>query len=52
MGLHRRLTDPQILPDWKTSATKKIDVKANPETRERNVDKVAEKMFKNYPPKS
>jgi hypothetical protein len=37
---------------WKASATKKIDVKANPETRERNIDKAAEKMFKNYPPKS
>ena len=51
-GFHRRLTDWQILPDLKASATKKIDAEANRETRERNIDKVAEKMFKNYPPKS
>lgn len=36
---------------WRGSATKEVDVKANPEKREKNINKAAEKLFKNYPPK-
>jgi hypothetical protein len=36
---------------WRGQATKEIDVKANPEKREKNINKAAEKLFKNYPPK-
>lgn len=35
---------------WRGSATKEIDVKASPEKREKNINKAAEKLFKNYPP--
>jgi hypothetical protein len=36
---------------WRGMASKEIDVKASPEKREKNINKVAEKLFKNYPPK-
>ena len=36
---------------WRGQATKEIVVKANPEKREKNINKAAEKLFKNYPPK-
>jgi hypothetical protein len=36
---------------WRGTATKEVDVKANPEKREKNINKAAEKLFKNYPPK-
>jgi hypothetical protein len=36
---------------WRGIARKEIDVKANPERRDRNVNKAAEKLFKNFPPK-
>lgn len=36
---------------WRGTATKDIDVKASPEKRERNINRAAEKIFKNYPPK-
>ena len=32
-------------------ASKEIDVKASPEKREKNINRAAEKLFKNYPPK-
>ena len=36
---------------WRGMATKNVDVNAKPEKREKNLDKAAEKLFKNYPPK-
>lgn len=35
---------------WRGMATKEIDVKANAAKRDKNINKAAEKMFKNYPP--
>lgn len=35
---------------WRGTATKDIDVKADGEKRERNINKAAEKLFKHYPP--
>jgi hypothetical protein len=35
---------------WRGIASKDIDVKASPEKREKNINKTAEKLFKNYPP--
>jgi hypothetical protein len=34
---------------WRGMATKEVDVKANPDKREKNINKAAEKLFKNYP---
>jgi hypothetical protein len=36
---------------WRGIARKDVDVKASPEKREKNINKAAEKLFKNYPPK-
>lgn len=36
---------------WRGVATREVDVKASPEKREKNINKAAEKLFKNYPPK-
>ena len=36
---------------WRGMATKEIDVKANADKRDKNINKAAEKIFKNYPPK-
>lgn len=36
---------------WRGSATKDIDVNAKPDKRDKNINKTAEKLFKNYPPK-
>jgi hypothetical protein len=36
---------------WRGTASKEVDVKADPEKREKNIRKAAEKLFKNYPPK-
>lgn len=35
---------------WRGVATKDMDLKASPEKREKNINKAAEKLFKNYPP--
>jgi hypothetical protein len=35
---------------WRGIATKDLDVNASPEKREKNINKAAEKLFKNYPP--
>jgi hypothetical protein len=35
---------------WRGIAAKDIDVNAKPDEREKNINKTAEKMFKNYPP--
>jgi hypothetical protein len=35
---------------WRGMATKEIDTSASAEKREKNVNKAAEKLFKNYPP--
>jgi hypothetical protein len=35
---------------WRGTASKEVDVKASPEKREKNINKGAEKLFKNYPP--
>lgn len=35
---------------WRGMATKDVDMNANPEKREKNINKVAERLFKNYPP--
>lgn len=35
---------------WRGTASKDIDVKASPEKREKNINRAAEKLFKNYPP--
>jgi hypothetical protein len=36
---------------WRSLASKQIDTKANPEKRQKNLDKGMAKMMKNYPPK-
>lgn len=36
---------------WRGIASKEVDVKASPEKREKNIQKAAEKLFKNFPPK-
>lgn len=36
---------------WRGTASKTIDTKANPEKRQKNLNKAMAKMFKNYPPK-
>ncbi len=36
---------------WRGTATKEVDVNAKPETRDKNINKAADKLFKNYPPK-
>ena len=36
---------------WRGAATRDIDVNASPEKRDKNINKAAEKLFKNYPPK-
>jgi hypothetical protein len=35
---------------WRGIATKDVDVKADPQKRERNITRAAERLFKNYPP--
>ncbi len=35
---------------WRGVATKDLDTDAKPEKREKNINKAAEKLFKNYPP--
>lgn len=37
---------------WRGIATKDIDVNANGDRREKNINRAAEKLFKNYPPAS
>lgn len=37
---------------WRGMATKELDAKANPEKKEKNINKAAEKIFRNYPPAS
>jgi hypothetical protein len=36
---------------WRGVATKDLDPNASPEKRDKNINKAAEKLFKNYPPK-
>jgi hypothetical protein len=36
---------------WRGIASKELDVNASPEKRDKNINKAAEKLFKNYPPK-
>jgi hypothetical protein len=36
---------------WRGVASKDIDVNASPEKREKNINRTAEKLFKNYPPR-
>ena len=35
---------------WRGMATKELDAKASPEKKEKNINKAAERIFKNYPP--
>jgi hypothetical protein len=35
---------------WRGTASREIDVNAKPETRDKNINKAADKLFKNYPP--
>jgi hypothetical protein len=35
---------------WRGTASKDVDVNASPEKREKNINRTAEKLFKNYPP--
>jgi hypothetical protein len=37
---------------WRGIATKDLDPKASPEKRDKNINKAAEKLFKNYPHKA
>lgn len=37
---------------WRGIASKEIDPKANPEKREKSINKTADKLFKNYPPQT
>jgi hypothetical protein len=34
---------------WRGLVTKELDAKASPEKKEKNINKAAEKIFKNYP---
>ncbi len=36
---------------WRGMASKTLDAKAKPDKKQKNIDKAAEKMLKNYPPK-
>lgn len=36
---------------WRASATKDLDTNANPEKKEKNLNKAVKKMFEHYPPK-
>jgi hypothetical protein len=36
---------------WRGSATKELDSYANAEKREKNINRAAQKLFRNYPPK-
>lgn len=36
---------------WRATATKDIDVNAKPDKRDKNINRTAEKLFRNYPPK-
>jgi len=35
---------------WRGTASKEVDAKASPEKRDKNINKAAEKLFRNYPP--
>ena len=35
---------------WRGTATKEVDGKADPNKRNRNINRAAERLFKNYPP--
>lgn len=35
---------------WRGVASKDVDVKADPEKRDKNMTKTAEKLFQRYPP--
>jgi hypothetical protein len=35
---------------WRGTATKEINANANPEQRDKNINRAAAKLFKNYPP--
>jgi Domain of unknown function (DUF4136) len=37
---------------WRGIATKELDVRASPEKRDKNINRAAEKLFKNYPPEA
>jgi len=37
---------------WRGVASRDLDAKASPEKKEKNINKTAEKIFKNYPPAS
>lgn len=37
---------------WRGIASKEVDVKASPEKRDKNINQAAEKLFKNYPPRT
>jgi len=37
---------------WRGVAVKEVNVKANADKRDKNINKAAEKLFKNYPPKA
>ena len=37
---------------WRGVATKEIDAKAKPDERDKKANKAAEKLFKQYPPKT
>jgi hypothetical protein len=37
---------------WRGVATKELDVKASPEKRDKNINRAAEKLLKNYPPQA
>jgi len=37
---------------WRGVVTKTVDAKAKPDKRQKNITKSAEKLMKNYPPKT
>jgi hypothetical protein len=46
------ITDPEHSAlIWRGMARKELDLEADPEKRDRNMNKAAEKLFKNYPPR-
>jgi hypothetical protein len=37
---------------WRGIATKEVDIKADPEKRDKNINRATDKIFKHYPPQS
>lgn len=47
---HVHVQEGDSVSVWRGVASKEVDTKASPEKRDKNVNKAAEKLLKNYPP--